>query len=293
MKYVKNKEIYNELERKLEIENKSKLTLERYTKTIQDMDIYFKERDMYKIKEKEIEEYVYYLHKNTKSPRTYNGKIAAIRYLYKKVLKKEVEDILLLKRIPKKDKIIPSEEEVIMLFENCKDEELRLSMLLSIGSGLRIGEITTLKISEIKSKRYVIEKTGKGGKTREVPIEESVIEELRKYYKDTRERIKGNEYIFSRNNYKGHIENEEIRRKLKRLNKEVGLNGYTIHDLRSVFATLMYMKTKDVVKVQRYLGHDDIRTTMKYINIEKYTNKKEISVIPRLILNRKDGLSHE
>ena len=88
MKYVKNKEIYNELERKLEIENKSKLTLERYTKTIQDMDIYFKERDMYKIKEKEIEEYVYYLHKNTKSPRTYNGKIAAIRYLYKIVTKK-------------------------------------------------------------------------------------------------------------------------------------------------------------------------------------------------------------
>ena len=166
-------------------------------------------------------------------------------------------------------------------------------MLLSIGSGLRKGEITTLKISEIKSKRYVIEKTGKGGKTREVPIEESVIEELRKYYKDTRERIKGNEYIFSRNNYKGHVENDEISRKLKKINKEAGVDGYTIHDLRSVFATLMYMKTKDVVKVQRYLGHDDIRTTMKYINIEKYTNKKEISIIPRSILNRKDGFPHE
>jgi integrase/recombinase XerD len=52
---------------------------------------------------------------------------------------------------------------------------------------------------------------------------------------------------------------------LKRISKEIGINeDATIHGLRHSFGTYVYGQTKDIVGVQRVMGHTDSRTTEKY-----------------------------
>ena len=57
---------------------------------------------------------------------------------------------------------------------------------------------------------------------------------------------------------------------------------YTMHDFRRVFATVLYIAGVDLVSIKKYLGHDSIETTMKYINVDRYLNKKEVSPINEL-----------
>ena len=277
-----NREIYNNLEKMLKMENKSETTFERYAKAIREMELYFKEKSLKRLSDEEIFEYAYYLHEKTKSTRTYNSKIAAIRYVYRKVIRRVVLDSYLpLKRNNKiEPKIIPNEREMQEILTKCNDLELMCIMLLASGSGLRRNEIATLKVENIKKGKNIIVVTGKGQRERITIIDDKTIEYLRKYY--VKEREEDNEYIFSRRNYKGHIRADEITRRIKEYLRNLGMD-YTLHDFRKVFATILYILKVDVITIKRYLGHDSIETTMKYINIEKYGQKKEVSPVNEIL----------
>lgn len=277
-----NREIYNNLEKMLKMENKSETTFERYAKAIREMELYFKGKSLKKLSDEEIFEYAYYLHEKTKSTRTYNSKIAAIRYVYRKVIRRVVLDSYLpLKRNNKiEPKIIPNESEMQEILTKCNDLELMCIMLLASGSGLRRNEIATLKVENIKKGKNIIVVTGKGQRERITIIDDKTIEYLRNYY--VKEREEDNEYVFSRRNYKGHIKADEITRRIKEYLRNLGMD-YTLHDFRKVFATILYILKVDLVTIKRYLGHDSIETTMKYINIEKYRQKKEVSPVNEIL----------
>lgn len=273
-----NREIYNNLERMLEIENKSNNTYMRYAKAISEMEIYFKKKKLSELKEEQIGQYTYYLHQQSKSSRTYNSKIAAIRYMYRKAVKRPIEDCYLpLKRNEKKaERIIPSKDEMAKIIKNCQDIELLSFIMLASGSGLRMSEIATLKITNIIKGRNTIEVIGKGQRQRTTVIDDVTLNVLRHYYKNNR--AVDNEYLFSRRNHRGYIKTDEITRRLRKYLEEMSMK-YTMHDFRRVFATIMYETGVDLITIKRYLGHDSIVTTMKYINIEKYEQKKEVSPI--------------
>lgn len=273
---MNNREIMNNLEKMLEMENKSESTYWRYSKVIVQMMEYFKGRNLSKLKEEEILSYAYHLHESKISVRTYNGKIAAIRYMYRKVVKREVgEAYLPLKRNEKRsERNIPSEEEIKEIIEKCEDIELLSFIMLGVGSGLRISEIASLKVSDIKKGKNKIVVIGKGKRTRETIVDEITLQVLRRYY--VKERKYDNEYLFSRrNNIKGYVKLDEIGRRIKKYMESLGME-YTMHDFRRAFATILYKGEVDLVTIKRYLGHDSIETTMKYINIEKYRIKKEV-----------------
>ena len=277
-----NREVYNNLEKMLEIENKSAITFMRYAKAVGEMEIYFNGKSLKKLSDEEIGEYAYYLHKNTKSARTYNSKIADIRYTYRKAIKRSVADCYLpLKRNNKKtERIIPSKEEMVKIITKCEDIELLCFIMLAAGSGLRRTEIATLKVTDIIKGRNTISVIGKGQRERKTVIDEATLEVLRRYYVTKRE--ENNEYLFSRKSYKGYVSADEITRKLQKYLNGLGMK-YTMHDFRRVFATVMYEAGVEIVAIKRYLGHDSIETTMKYINIEKYEQKKEVSPINEIL----------
>ena len=276
-----NREIYNDLEKMLKMENKSDTTFERYARALREMDLYFKGKSLKKLSDEEIFEYACHLHAVTKTARTYNNKIAAIRYIYRKVLRRVVLDSYLpLKRNNKiEPKIIPSQSEMQKIIMDCEDLELLCIILLGVGSGLRLNEIATLKVKDIQKGRNTILVTGKGQRQRITIIDEEALKELRKYYSN--ERGEKNEYLFSRKNYHGHIKPDEITRRMKIYLRNLGMD-YTVHDFRRVFATVLYIAGVDLVTIKKYLGHDSIETTMKYINVDRYLNKKEVSPINEL-----------
>lgn len=272
---MKNNEVLRELEKSIELEGKSKGTLERYTSNIKKLMEYYPNREISKLSEEELREYAFYLHRRRYAETTYNNHIAAIRYVYRNVIFKQINVRKIpLKRTKKKEIMIPSKEEVIEIINRCKETELRLAVLLAVTSGMRISEIVRIKGKEINAikKEIYIEK-GKGKKERITIIEEMVIKEARRYWVEEREKIEGNEYLFAKKNYEGHIKSDKISRELRKKTK------YTMHNLRHYFATEVYMQTKDVEYVREIMGHELIETTKKYIHNKEKEYKIKSSVV--------------
>ena len=97
-----NRKIYNILERTIEAEGKSKGTYREYFANIHYMENYFKGKSFKDITIDEMYEYIKYLDKKYHKT-TYNNHVAAIRYLYKKIIKKkEMVELLTLKRVKEK-----------------------------------------------------------------------------------------------------------------------------------------------------------------------------------------------
>lgn len=85
-----NNKIYNMLELKLESEGKSSGTLKEYFASIRKLEKFFKGKFLESLTEKDLRQYALYLKEKGYSKTTYNSRIAAVRYLFIKVLKRDI-----------------------------------------------------------------------------------------------------------------------------------------------------------------------------------------------------------
>jgi site-specific recombinase XerD len=137
----------------------------------------------------------------------------------------------------------------------------QVMVLLAAYAGLRRNEIATLRQSNVEGNRLRV--TGKGGRTRLVPIHPKLAEPLAQQL----QRAKGHEWVFPspvKYNCERHISPDYVSKTLKRL-----LGGeLTAHTLRHRFATKAYQGTKDIRAVQELLGHSSPSTTAIYTLVE-------------------------
>ncbi len=91
-----NNKVFNKLERDLEDKGKSAGTVREYYLSIRKLEDYFKGADLTKLTDEDLKEYAEYLINEGYSKTAYNSRIAAVRYLYTKVLKKRIH----LEKIP-------------------------------------------------------------------------------------------------------------------------------------------------------------------------------------------------
>lgn len=132
------------------------------------------------------------------------------------------------------------------------DDRMRLMLLLAARAGLRRTEIATLHARHIGEDHLRI--TGKGGRTRHIPLDREFAAELRRaaqggwVFKDRWGR--GNHMTPG---YVGQI-----------LKEHLG-SGYSAHSLRHLFASKAYAGTRDLLGVQRLLGHSNPTTTQRYV----------------------------
>ncbi len=146
----------------------------------------------------------------------------------------------------------------------------RLVIKTIIYTGIRVSEAIGIKMKDIHKEKdiYMIEVRGKGNKPRVVMIKESVIQ------KDLEEwlliqRCEDN-LLFC--NQKGKpLTQSYISRTVENILISVGIrkekNG--AHMLRHSFATLLYLKHRDLILVQEALGHSDINTSRIYTHFDK------------------------
>lgn len=85
-----NNKLYNQLELTLEANGKSPGTVREYALSIKHLERYFENRDLSKLSESDLINYAQYLIAEGYSKTTYNNRIAAVRYLYTKVLNKKI-----------------------------------------------------------------------------------------------------------------------------------------------------------------------------------------------------------
>jgi integrase/recombinase XerC len=144
------------------------------------------------------------------------------------------------------------------------EEKLLISMLY--GLGLRISELSILKLSDIKEGWIQIH--GKGNKERELPLLDSLQELITLYVK----RRSPKKYLFEKGN--APMNSAQLRYILTKLFKAQGLK-VTPHQLRHSFATHLLNNGARIADVSELLGHETMATTQVYTKLGSVKKMKE------------------
>ncbi len=197
---------------------------------------------------------------------TINQAIGAWRILQCDILRHEWTDFKV--KRPRSKKKIPevlSPSQVSALLSSISNVKHHALIALAYATGMRRNEILGLKIEDIDSARSVIiVRQGKGGKQRQIPIKNSLLNILRKYYKKYRPA----RFLFE--GYRPDMQYSptsfgNILRKAalkSKVNKRV-----TPHTLRHSFATHMLEQGINLKQLQLILGHNAMKTTSIYLHV--------------------------
>ncbi len=210
--------------------------------------------------------------------------ISAVRGFYKflmfdgHVIKSPAEDLA----SPQKGTYLPrflNQTEVESLLsapDTSTETGLRDRAILELmyAAGLRVSEAANVKIGDIDLDAGIITTTGKGSKTRRVPVGSSAIEWVMSYLavRRKKENIEIDHLFVSAAG--SLIDRQTIYLAITRYARNCGLEGVSPHTLRHSFATHLVQNNADIRSVQKMLGHADISTTQVYTHITNSQLKK-------------------
>ncbi len=143
---------------------------------------------------------------------------------------------------------------------------------LIYSSGLRLSELCNVKLEQLDEEEKFIRVTGKGNKTRIIPIGETALDRLQDYLKKERPELvtkKTSSHIFI-SVRGGKLSPERVRAIVKQRAAATGIekNIYP-HLLRHSFATHLLEGGADLRVIQELLGHADISTTQIYTHVDQ------------------------
>lgn len=137
--------------------------------------------------------------------------------------------------------------------------DVALMMSLASYLGLRRGEVARVNILDVIEdlSGYTLIVHGKGGKTRTVPMDVCLAHDV---IEVASKNIGG--WLFPGKT--GHITPGTVGKKVAKALPD----GWTMHSLRHRFGTVAYHETRDIMAVQKILGHSSPKTTQRYIAID-------------------------
>ena len=194
---------------------------------------------------------------------------------------------------PKKSRKLPtvlSRNEVIRILQVTKNLKHRAILGLIYSSGLRIGELLSLKLSEIDvDRKQIFINSGKGKKDRTVILAESILPLLYNYLHT----YTPQKYFVEGQNG-GTYSAEAIRSFLKKSCRQAGIvKRVSPHTLRHSFATHMLEDGVDLRYIQTLLGHSKPETTMIYTHVTQRDLMKIQSPLDRVVNQLKAKDNHK
>ena len=234
----------------------------------------------------DIQQYLSFKFPTSKS-RSISRLLATLRRLFRYLLrqKKIKIDPTLEIQSPKIPKSLPksSSEEDVELLLAAPDVEtntgLRDKAMLELlyACGLRVSELVNILLTELSMTEGVIRVTGKGNKTRLVPMGEEAVDWIKKYIDESRNNIlkqRVSKYLFitirggamTRQAFWYLIKRYAIIANIKK--------SMSPHIMRHAFATHLLNHGADLRVVQMLLGHSDISTTQIYTHVARERLKK-------------------
>jgi integrase/recombinase XerD len=270
----------------------SKNTLESYRTDLSQFSIWLSSQQKYLLhaKQADIQHYLAFKFPSSK-PRSIGRLIASMRRFYRYNLRENLiqTDPTLQIESPKLPRSLPkslNEEEVTDLL-NAPDINEPIGMRdramleLLYASGLRVSELVTVKVNEVSTQDGVVRVTGKGSKTRLVPMGQEAASWIDKYLKYARPDIlqkKLCDALFVTNRA-DMMSRQAFWYLIKRYALMAGINKpMSPHVLRHAFATHLLNHGADLRVVQMLLGHSDISTTQIYTHVARERLKQLHSV---------------
>jgi integrase/recombinase XerD len=215
----------------------------------------------------DVRAYQVYLTQDKKlSSSTMNVTVCALRFLYQVTLQRWwAIDRINFARTGRKLPIVLSPEEVIQFFQAIRGMKYRAVLITAYAAGLRVSEVTRLKVADIDSKRMAIRvEQGKGQKDRYVMLSPRLLTLLREYWKEYRP----SPWLFPGRTPDQPISSASVRQVCLEAGLASGLTKrVTPHILRHSFATHLLEAGTDLRKIQVLLGHRSPTCTARYTHV--------------------------
>lgn len=144
-------------------------------------------------------------------------------------------------------------------------ERIRAILLLLLDTGLRVGELTSLKIFQVDHRNQRIQLMGKGAKERSVPFSPRTAQALWRYL-STRPDAENSEPLFS-THHKRKIDQTQLAKSLKALGAKAGVHNVHPHRFRHTFAIQYLRNGGDPYTLQKLLGHSTLDMVKRYLSL--------------------------
>lgn len=206
--------------------------------------------------------------------------LSAARRFYQHALEQGqiIEDPAALVEMPKTSRSLPdtlTEADVVALLEAPDISEplgMRDRCMLEVlyATGLRVSELTGLRLDEISLRQGVVRVMGKGSKERLVPMGEQALDWLESYLAEGRPLLLGgkiSDVVFPSQRGR-EMTRQTFWHRIKQHAQVAGIiKPLSPHTLRHAFATHLLNHGADLRVVQMLLGHSDLSTTQIYTHV--------------------------
>jgi integrase/recombinase XerC len=227
-----------------------------------------------------IRGYLAHLHQRRLSPRTIERALAAARTYFRFLVREgELEvspvDHIAAPRAPRRNPDVVGRHDIEELFEAVPDTPAgrrdRAILELLYGSGLRVGELVALDLSDVKLSGRLLRVRGKGRRERLVPFGRHAAAALERYLPVRGRWRRGHhdgEPLFV-NQRGGRLGARSVRRILSAaVSRTAQLHHLHPHALRHAFATHLLEAGMDLRAIQELLGHSSLTTTQVYTSVD-------------------------
>jgi site-specific recombinase XerD len=190
---------------------------------------------------------------------------------------------------PKKPLKLPrffNQDETASIIKAAGNIKHKAMLMLAYSCGLRVSEVVAIKIKDIDSKRMcILIEQAKGKKDRMVMLSPVLLVMLREYWKKYKPAKGG--YLFSGQNKGEAYSSRSLQLVLAAAKTKADiLKPGSVHALRHSFATHLLDKGTDVTMIMKLLGHNDIKTTLRYLHV---TNRDMLQIMSPLDDLKLDG----
>ncbi|MCG8426055.1 MAG: tyrosine recombinase XerC [Chromatiales bacterium] len=226
----------------------------------------------------QIRGYVASLHRKGISGKSLQRELSSLRALFRYLLREGEADNNPVQgvRAPKSERKLPATLDVDQLghlLDAAPDNPLQqrdLAMMeLFYSSGLRLSELISLNVQDIDPHDAELEVTGKGDKTRRVPIGAQAMAALQSWLTLRPALAKADEPALFVSTRGSRIHPRSVQQRLKQWAQQHAAERHLHpHLLRHSFASHILESSGDLRAVQELLGHSDISTTQIYTHLD-------------------------
>ena len=216
------------------------------------------------------------------SPITLNATITGLKFFFEATLgQKEVMAKMHPVRVRRTLPIILSREEVARLIEAAKTLKHRTALSVAYGAGLRVSEVTALKVGDIDSQRMLLRvEQGKGHKDRYALLPPILLERLRIWWRHAHAagKILPGGYLFPGLDPMDSMSTRQLNRAVHEAAEAAHIDKrVSMHSLRHAFATHLLEQGENIRTIQVLLGHKKLETTALYTHVATETLRKVLS----------------
>jgi len=263
----------------------SESTFKNYTRNVKKF-LNFCNRPIEELDENDVRRFLEHLIAGKKlKPRSVNQHSSSIRFFFAVGLNRTMNyNQIPMMKIPKTLPEILTREEVSRIIGICTNAKHKALLLIAYGSGLRTGEIESLRVRDIDSKQMrIFVKGGKNKCDRYAVLSQTTLIALREYWRIFRPNSPDG-WLFPGMRNIGHITRAAISLAFIGSCEKTGINKeVSVHSLRRAFATHMLEDGVDIYKIKELLGHTRIQSTMVYLRLLD-TTKDVVSPADKMLL---------